>query len=382
MSTILVYKKAIFNISETFVYRQVLALTEKHKVYVAGYKINNNFPATGFTTIQLRKTLFKKEYHLLNKLAGVFLLKKKSLIAFLQLYRIIKQKKIAFIHAHYGTGGLEALKAARFTKTPLIVSFHGYDASSKMKNPGYVKRLPALFAYAAAIVVSSTHMIKSLGLDRWKEKVHFVPYGIDAGFFKSPQKFENQNLILLHSGRVVEKKGVPDLIIVFSHLLRKHSNICLHIVGDGEELERCKLLVQDLSIPEEKIKFHGAQTQQSVKAFMGKADIFILNSRTAADGNMEGLPNAVLEAMSMEKAVVSTFHAGIPDAITNGYNGYLVEENDNTALESAIEKLLLHGEERARVGKNARQTVLEKFTEAVMQKKLTELFTKLNDLTT
>lgn len=379
MANILVFNKTAFGISETFIYKQVKALSEKNKVFVATYETTSLFPVEKFSVIKLKKRPFSGRLKVLN---NVFLNspQKKEQFAHTQLTRIIKQKKISLIHAHYGTGGLVVLKAAKEMDIPLVVSFHGYDASAKLKVAEYARQLPELFDYASGIIICSNHMIQTLTLQKWMSKVHFLPYGIDTSFFKPTSWTKIDKVVrLLHSGRVVAKKGVVDLIKVFHQLLLTHNNIQLDIVGAGDDLEQCKALMQTLQVPEDKLLFHGAQPHEMVKAFINKADIFILNSRVAPNGDMEGLPNTILEAMSMGKAVVSTYHAGIPDAITSGIDGVLVKENDNEALKSALEELINNAEKRSMLGQNGRRTVVEKFDEKEMSKKLQNIFIQLRE---
>ncbi len=124
---------------------------------------------------------------------------------------------------------------------------------------------------------------------------------------------------------------------VFSDLSTRMPDIRLNVIGDGPELGAIQQLAQDTRA----VKFYGSQPHEEVKKFMLDADIFVLNSRVGDSGDMEGLPVSLLEAMSMGKAVVSTRHAGIPEAVTDGVNGLLVNEKDNASLSAAIEKLII-----------------------------------------
>jgi glycosyltransferase involved in cell wall biosynthesis len=202
-------------------------------------------------------------------------------------------------------------------------------------------------------------------------KVHVIPYGVDTEEFQRGivPNGGRRHLSILHAGRIVPKKGVPDLITVFSDLRRKHDQLQLHILGDGRERKHCEELVSQYELSEA-VVFHGAQGQSVVKDLMRACDIFVLNSRTDDSGDMEGLPNTILEAMSMEKPVVSTFHAGIPQAINSGKNGLLVAEKNNKELAMALERLIVDPALRESLGKNARQTVLQNFRLENMQDRL------------
>jgi colanic acid/amylovoran biosynthesis glycosyltransferase len=111
--------------------------------------------------------------------------------------------------------------------------------------------------------------------------------------------------------------------------------------------------------------FYKRSSLMRSKKVLNEADIFILNSRTADDGDMEGTPVSLLEAMSMGKAVISTNHAGIPYVIQNNENGMLVPERDNEKLELAMRDLIENEEKRINLGKQARQTVVSRFSNQV-----------------
>lgn len=178
---------------------------------------------------------------------------------------------------------------------------------------------------------------------------------------------------ILHSGRLASKKGVPDLIQVFSKIAHTYENVTLHILGEGQDELACRDLVNTLAL-EQRVIFYGAQPQSEVLRLMNECSIFVLNSRISDDGDMEGLPNSILEAMSMEMAVVSTYHAGIPSAIENGISGLLVPERDNEALHHALKKLLDDRLLLQDLSRNARKRVLEEFNIENMVEKINAVY--------
>ncbi|NBC26856.1 MAG: glycosyltransferase, partial [Bacteroidetes bacterium] len=183
------------------------------------------------------------------------------------------------------------------------------------------------------------------------------------------KKSDSETVKILHSGRVVTTKGVPDLIRVFYELSKDHDQIELHVAGDGEELDKCRELVDQHGI-EDKVTFHGFVSQEKVKSLLADTDIFVLNSRTDDDGDMEGTPVSILEAMCMGKAVVSTIHAGIPYVIEHGTNGMLAHEYSNDELKECIAELINKPAMRKQIGEQARRTVEKSHTVDVMQNKI------------
>lgn len=206
--------------------------------------------------------------------------------------------------------------------------------------------------------------------------MHLIPYGTDEQKFTPAETPEREKIVIQHVGRLVAKKGVPDLITAFSMLCRRHDNLELRIIGDGPEMPLCRELADDLNLAD-KILLLGSKPHDEVNEHMRDADIYVLNSRTDDNGDMEGLPNSILEAMSMEKPVVSTYHAGIPQAIQDGVNGLLVDERDNEGLAYALEKLIQDRALRRRLGVAARQTIVANFSARSMEAKIQSVFAGL-----
>lgn len=290
---------------------------------------------------------------------------------------LIKSAKIDIIHAHFGPSGIELLPVAKKLGIPMVVSFHGIDAApAMMADKEYAKMIPEVIAYAKAIIIVSPHFADILNLGRFADKVHLIPYGTDEQKFVPAEMPDRDRIVIQHVGRLVAKKGVPDLIAAFSSLCSRHNNLELRIIGDGPEMQTCRDEVAQLNLGN-KVILRGSKPHEVVNEHMKDADIYVLNSRTDDRGDMEGLPNSILEAMSMEKPVVSTYHAGIPQAIQDGVNGLLVKERDNQALAAALEKLIRDKDLRRRLGAEARKTIVAHFSAHAMETKIQSVFAGL-----
>ncbi len=375
MDNILIYNTSFFDISQTFIYHQAESLAGSYEVHLIASKFLNphDFPIDHYKQFEIHRA-----NGLINRVAGkVF---NKQLFKFdshKKLNQLFKDQNYKVVHAHFGTKGLEILPYAKKHNVPLVVSFHGADASRMLKQKSYVEKLPELFDYSSAIIISSRHMADNLGLDNWESKVRLIPYGIN------PEEFSgiaggntNGKITLLHSGRIVGKKGVPDLIKVFNNLTTSYSNLELNLIGDGEEMEKSRKLVGEFGL-EDQVHFYGAVSHDEVKRQMEKADIFVLNSRVAEDGDMEGTPVTMLEAMCMGRAVVSTRHAGIPYVIEHGKNGLLADEKSNEQLQKNIEVLINNPQLRSELGKQARNTIQASYSIKIMKEKIRTVFKEL-----
>ncbi|MDZ7693139.1 MAG: glycosyltransferase family 4 protein [Balneolaceae bacterium] len=321
------------------------------------------------------KIEISQSYGFLNRVSNkLFNLNIFDIESCFRLIKLLKRNSYKAIHAHFGTNAVDILPFAKLFNIPLIVSFHGADASRMLDKEHYVAKLPALFEYAVAITISSRHMADNLKLDKWKEKVSLIPYGVNPSFFNvNSGKKEKGKIQILHAGRIVGKKGVPDLIKVFNELTQQYNNIELHVAGDGEELSQCQELVDKFEL-DSKVIFYGNVTHEKIKELMNEADIFVLNSRIDENGDMEGTPNTILEAMCMGKAVLSTRHAGIPYVIEHNKNGLLANEKSNQELKANLQRLINNPDLREELGVKARETILESYTIDVMKDKIKAVF--------
>lgn len=381
---LLVYNRSFFLVSETFIYRQTEFLRKTYDIHLLAKEFMNphGFDMDGFTCHKLQTPdsltdrVFNRLLRSRNKMSLAL-----DLSSHLRVRSLVKKGKISAIFAHFGPYALEILGLARGYNIPLIAAFHGHDASGMLSDKKYREKLPELFDYAAYITISSSHMFDLLRLGQWEEKVRVIPYGVNPEKFRNGRSVDTQNndrINILHAGRVVPTKGVPDLIRVFLELAEKYDNIDLTVAGDGSELEDAKRLAES-SKYHGRIEFLGAVPQQQVKVLFEKSDIFVLNSRTDSKGDMEGTPNTILESMCMGKAVVSARHAGIPYVIDHGKNGLLADEYDNQQLKNNINKLIANKNLRQQLGQKANETILQSYTDRVMQEKIGELVAEVTN---
>ncbi|WP_288373825.1 glycosyltransferase [uncultured Algoriphagus sp.] len=268
----------------------------------------------------------------------------------------LKQKKIQVIIANYGPSGVEVFEVAKRLGIPLIVHFHGFDASVIAVIEKYKVEYRRMFEIAKAIVVVSNEMeqtIIDLGAD---EKKVFLIRCAPANSFTSISPDYNSNQILV-VGRFVEKKAPYYSLLAFKQAQERCPDLKIKFVGEGELLQVCKDISQALKI--KNIEFTGVLSAESIAKEMARSFCFVQHSKTASSGDKEGTPVAILEAMASALPVISTYHAGIPDVITNDENGILVREGDVDEMAHAIVKLYRDRNLAENLGKKARSYILE-----------------------
>ncbi|MGC5328368.1 glycosyltransferase [Brevibacillus sp. SYSU BS000544] len=334
MDRILLYRRNYLPISETFIYQQLIGHTKVKPIVLSRSKPVNlsSFP---YDPIYVRKSL-------------------KGLSSWL------KRKKIRVMHARFGPAGLDLLSKARKTRIPLITSFHGVDVSKRVKqNRIYRIRLRKLFKKGDAFTVVSEHMrnkLRKLGCP--DKKITLIRSGIDLNYFsqKPLPPVKNGEFRLLSVGRLVEKKGMDILIKSFAKLRRVYPRARLTIVGEGEERRRLKRLIKKYKL-ERYITMKGAKTRSGVRREMEACHLFVNASKTAKDGNQEGIPNVIMESMAVGRPVVSTFHAGIPELVDHQESGFLVKEGSVSELSDMMMQALFQYEMWSEIIDNARAKV-------------------------
>lgn len=273
----------------------------------------------------------------------------------------LKQTGAQAVLAEYGPTGVAMLDSCREADIPLVVHFHGYDASRgdvlKENADGYQR----LFNEAAAIVCVSRAMESRLvALGAPKAKTHYSPCGVDTGLFSTTRPEANPPHFVA-VGRFVDKKA-PDLTLhAFRRVLDEVPESQLTMIGEGPLLDVCRRLAVQLDMGHA-VAFPGALRHEEVAAHMQRARAFVQHSITAGNGDSEGTPVAVLEASASALPVLSTRHAGIPDVVVHGETGLLVDEGDVAGMARYMLQVARDPEMAAQLGRAGRSRVEQEYT--------------------
>jgi glycosyltransferase involved in cell wall biosynthesis len=354
MKNIGIYRRVFPLKSEAFIKEQTRNLLRYQPTFITNTLVNE----IPFQNISLSQSDF----------LGI----KQSLFLLTRSPRLLKQsshlKKIDLIHAHFGPDGVYAMAVAEKLQIPFLVTFHGYDITISRKalwRKGKFLYYQLLFheeelkrKAAAFIAVSQFIRSKLLEKNYPEEKIiqHYI--GVDTAKF-SPGKRADERYILC-VGRHTQKKGIDTLLRAFAQVADKHPDVSLIQVGTGALTNELHTLVKTLGL-EQRVRFLGAQTHETVLDLMRGAEIFALASQTAENGDCEGLPIVINEASACGIPVVSTKHSGIPEAILDGETGFLVAEKDDLTLAQKLNIILCDPALGEKMGRQGREFVCEKF---------------------
>lgn len=267
--------------------------------------------------------------------------------------------------AHFGHNGARAarLKKWRRLKPPIVTIFHGYDVGVPM-HAGDLGRYRDLFRYGTLnLTVNDLFRRALIGAGAPKEKVAVHHMGIDLrNISYTWQSWRGASLQLISVCRLAEKKGVEFSLRALGRLAAEAPQLAWHyrVIGDGPLRKRLEALAQALGIAE-RVSFLGSLAHEDVKQWLRRSHAFVLPSVTASNGDVEGIPVALMEAMAAGLTVVSSDHSGIPELIDDGKTGFLAPERDFETLAHRLHFIAEHPERCEAISREARNKVKAEF---------------------
>lgn len=259
---------------------------------------------------------------------------------------LLKRGPFDIVHCQFGTLGLRALSISptRPRDSKLVTSIRGSDVTVFLrKHPGIYQELFREGDLFLPVCGFLKERLLQEGCEDKKIVVHYS--GIDCSKFRYVQRrrVPGESIRILTVGRLVQKKGVAFAIDAVSSLLSMGEKIDYQIVGDGVLRENLQRLIEGMGI-ERQVRLLGWKTHEEVKKLLEESHVLVAPSLTSEEGDQEGIPNVIKEAMASGLPVISTRHSGIPELVVDGVSGLLVPERDAAALSNALAYLIGHPE--------------------------------------
>jgi len=287
--------------------------------------------------------------------------------------------KARALHVYFGHIGVHLLPLLRILELPVVVSFHGADAGVDMEKPPHANAMREVFERARLILVRTEAMkqdLAALGCPIEKLRIHRTGIPLDAFPFQPRTIPPDGAWRLLQAGRLIEKKGYDTTLHAFREIAASHAKARLTIAGEGPLDEKLRALATELGL-RDKVTFTGFVTQEELRRLLAEAHLFLHPSRTARDGNREGIPNALLEAMASGLPVFATRHGGISEAATDGIEGRLVAEGDHGTLARSVLGAMENPENLAEMGASASARVRRDFESCAQARVLASYYDTL-----
>lgn len=251
-----------------------------------------------------------------------------------RLRSAIRDSGAALLHVYFGHIGVHLLPLLENCPVPFVVSFHGADAQVDHEQPKHAAATRRVLELARLVLVRSESIaarLRELGCMAEKIRIHRTGIPLDAIPFRQRTAPADGAWRCVQACRMIEKKGITTTLRAFEDFVKVYPAATLTLAGDGPMLASVAQMIAKCGLTD-RVKTPGFLTQPELAALMNEAHLFLHPSELGADGNQEGVPNSILEAMAAGVPPLATFHGGIPEAVEHGISGLLVAERDDAAL--------------------------------------------------
>jgi colanic acid/amylovoran biosynthesis glycosyltransferase len=284
--------------------------------------------------------------------------------------------KYDIVHCQFGTYGNLAIDLMEIgaLSGKLVVSFRGYDATKTLRaNPHIYDDLFRCADLVTPVSETIAARLVNAGCDRAKIVVHHS--GIEYARFGHvrPSRAEGAPTRLVSIARLTEKKGIEYAIRAVARVVSSGRSVAYEVIGEGPLRSVLEGLIHELDVAEH-IRLLGWRSHNDVIGMLEKAHVLLAPSVTAADGDEEGIPNSVKEAMAMGLPVICTHHGGNAELVEDGVSGFLVPERDDEALAERLTYLVDHPETWGLLGRSGRERIKSAFDIHKLNDELTALY--------
>jgi len=286
---------------------------------------------------------------------------------------VLEAGDVGHLHGHFCHGATTVTWfASQLTGIPFSFTAHAKDIYQADQNPG---DLLSRKLCAASFVVTCTDANRLHLEQRHRVRVHTIYHGLNTEYFSPRHRGAEQTPpLILAVGRMVEKKGFPYLIDACSRLRGAGYDFrCLIVGEEGEQSATLRALILEHGL-QSHFTIQGPVTHDALRSFYACASVFVLPCLVAADGDRDGIPNVLAEAMAMGLPVVTTPVSGIPEIVRDGENGLFVKPQDAAGLAAALARVLKDSALRSTLGVAARATIVEVFDAAHTTRRLKSMF--------
>jgi colanic acid/amylovoran biosynthesis glycosyltransferase len=238
------------------------------------------------------------------------------------------------LHIYFGHIGVHLLPLLEICDLPVIVSFHGADAQVDLDKSAHLAATQRMLRLATLLLVRSQSLadrLVALGAEPGKIRLHRTGLPLEDIRFAQRQTPADGAWRCVQACRLIAKKGLATSLRAFAEFSRAYPRATFAIAGEGTLLPELRALATELGVSE-RVTFPGFLQQEELRALYAASHLFLHPSETGPNGDQEGVPNSMLEAMASGLPVVATRHGGIPEAVDDGVSGALVADRDHAGI--------------------------------------------------
>lgn len=286
-----------------------------------------------------------------------------------------REKRLEHLHAHFANRAANVAGLVhQISGIPYSFTAHAVDIYKNTVKPRILRKRMSNAEFVVTVSNVNKHFLEELSPES-KDKIVVVYNGIDLKRFRHVDRSSKEPFTILCVGRMVEKKGLEYLIEACADLKSQGFDFKCNIIGKGKLRPKLNSMIAELDLKDQ-VKLAGVVTQDKIAQWFNEADAFVLPCIIAQDGNREGLPVSISEALASGLPVITTDVAGITEAVSHGENGLIVPERDTQAISTAIRELIIDPAFRERMAANARSSVGRKFDQTHTTRALNRMLTR------
>ena len=370
MSVVASYCTTFLKPEMRHIYRQVSGLRRWQTfVLTRERKCEEQFPFSDIELIPRARKNFVKRFWLkyVQRVPAVYYRGELQ-----EVIKLMERRPADLMHIYFGHTGVHLLPFIKEWDKPCVVSFHGMDIQPRPDQPGYDDAMRELLQTAPLLLARSHSLMDRLAaMGAPRDRLRLNRTGIPLEAFPAIQRPAPADGAwqLVQACRWIAKKGIRTSLRAFARFRERFPAAKFILAGDGPLRGEIERMVGELELGSS-VELRGFLDQAGLAQLYAVSHIFLHPSEMTEDLNQEGVPNSMLEAMATGLPVAATLHGGIPEAVSDGVTGFLVDERDDEALASALLRLAGDPAMWARMGAAAALSVQEDFSQARAIEKL------------
>jgi colanic acid/amylovoran biosynthesis glycosyltransferase len=356
------------------IYRQITSLTRVLPVVIAQKREEaERYPFDRVTVVGKPAMHFARRFWFKQVRGAPWQISRSEVTT---LIGVLEQARAKLLHIYFGHIAVHLLPLIRAWGKPSLVSFHGADVMVDLEKPAYRTATQEMLEAVRLVLVRSESLGRALveiGCAPEKLRIQRTGIPVDEIPFRARAWPSDGAWKLVQACRLIEKKGLKTSLQAFAQFAARYPQSTLTIAGDGPLRSELEARAGELEIGD-KVSFPGFVPQAQLRELFYHSHLFLHPSERGADGNQEGVPNSMLEAMASGLPVFATEHGGIPEAIENGTSGILVKEGDTEALTGALLDAATTPNRLTILARNGADSVRQKFEQAAQTRKLEDYY--------
>jgi glycosyltransferase involved in cell wall biosynthesis len=356
------------------IYRQITSLTRVSPIVIAQKREEaERFPLDRVTVVGKPALHFVRRFWFKQVRTAPWQISSGEVNA---LIRVLDEARAQLLHIYFGHIAVHLLPLIRAWGKPSVVSFHGADVMVDLEKPEYRSATKQMLESVRLVLVRSESLgrvLIEIGCPPEKIRIQRTGIPVEEIPFQARAWPANGAWKFVQACRLIEKKGLTTSISAFAKFAARYPQATFIVAGEGPLRAELEAQAHALGLGE-KVSFSGFVSQAQLRELFYRSHIFLHPSERGADGNQEGVPNSMLEAMASGLPVFATRHGGIPEAIENGQSGVLVAEGDGGALAGALLEAAENPEQLTAIARNGAETVRREFEQTAQTRKLEDYY--------